>query len=94
MKASDYRDLGIKPYKKGLCDLGNSIYCYLQPDGGWGWSNTGFIKDGEESLIIDTLFDERLTYEMLEEMRKAEPKSMQSIVALINSHSNGDHCNG
>jgi len=94
MKASDYRDLGIKPYKKGLCDLGNSIYCYLQPDGGWGWSNTGFIKDGEESLIIDTVFDERLTYEMLEEMRKAEPKSFKNIVALINSHSNGDHCNG
>ena len=94
MKASDYRDLGIKPYKKGLCDLGNNIYCYLQPDGGWGWSNAGLIKDGEESLIVDTLFDERLTYEMLGEMRKAEPKSIKNIVALINSHSNGDHCNG
>ena len=79
MKASDYRDLGIKPYKKGLCDLGNNIYCYLQPDGGWGWSNAGLIKDGKESLIVDTLFDERLTYEMLEEMRKAIP------VVVINS---------
>ena len=94
MKASNYRDLGIKPYEKGLCDLGNNIYCYLQPDGGWGWSNAGLITDGEESLIVDTLFDEKLTYEMLEDMKKADPKGLQNIVALVNSHSNGDHCNG
>ena len=94
MKASNYRDLGIKPYEKGLCDLGNNIYCYLQPDGGWGWSNAGLVTDGEESLIVDTLFDEKLTYEMLEDMKKADPKALQNIVALVNSHSNGDHCNG
>ena len=94
MDASDYRNLGIKSYEKGLLELKNGIYCYLQPDGGWGWSNAGLITDGEESLIVDTLFDERLTNEMLEEMRKAEPKSTQNIVALVNSHSNGDHCNG
>ncbi len=27
------------PYTKGLHDLGNGSYAYLQPDGGWGWSN-------------------------------------------------------
>jgi glyoxylase-like metal-dependent hydrolase (beta-lactamase superfamily II) len=94
MNASDYRNLGIKDYKKGLFELNNNIYCYLQPDGGWGWSNAGLITDEEESLIVDTLFDERLTNEMLLEMRRAEPKSIQNIVALVNSHSNGDHCNG
>ena len=94
MNASDYRNLGIKDYKKGLFELKNNIYCYLQPDGGWGWSNAGLITDEEESLIVDTLFDERLTNEMLIEMRRAEPKSIQNIVALVNSHSNGDHCNG
>ena len=65
MKSSQYRDLGIKPYKKGLCDLGEGIYCYLQPDGGWGWSNAGLVSDSNQSLIIDTLFDEDLTNEML-----------------------------
>ena len=94
MDVSEYQNLGIKPYKKGLCDLGNNIYCYLQPDGGWGWSNAGLIVDGDESLIIDTLFDENLTQEMLESMKEAEPKGMNNILALINSHSNGDHCNG
>src|SRR5436309_1453504 len=44
-------------YTKGLHDLGNSIYAYLQPDGSWGWSNAGIITDGDASLLIDTLFD-------------------------------------
>ena len=94
MKASDFKNLGIKPFNKGLSDLGNNIYCYLQPDGGWGWSNAGLIADGDESLIVDTLFDEDLTLEMLNSMKSAEPKGMKNIRALINSHSNGDHCNG
>ena len=94
MKASDFKNLGIKPFNKGLSDLGNNIYCYLQPDGGWGWSNAGLIADGDESLIVDTLFDEDLTLKMLDSMKSAEPKGMKNIRALINSHSNGDHCNG
>ena len=94
MKASDFKNLGIKPFNKGLSDLGNNIYCYLQPDGGWGWSNAGLIADGDESLIVDTLFDEVLTLEMLDSMKSAEPKGMKNIRALVNSHSNGDHCNG
>ncbi|GIT61034.1 MAG: hypothetical protein Ct9H300mP20_08610 [Gammaproteobacteria bacterium] len=79
MKASDFKNLGIKPFNKGLSDLGNNIYCYLQPDGGWGWSNAGLIVDGDESLIVDTLFDETLTEEMLESMKKAEPLGMKNI---------------
>ena len=94
MQASDFKNLRIKPFNKGLSDLGNNIYCYLQPDGGWGWSNAGLIVDGDESLIVDTLFDEKLTQEMLESMKKAEPLGMKNIHALINTHSNGDHCNG
>ena len=94
MNTSEYQNLGIKPFKKGLCDLGNNIYCYLQPDGGWGWSNAGLITDGGESLIVDTLFDENLTQEMLQSMKRAEPQGMKNILALVNSHSNGDHCNG
>lgn len=28
-------------YTKGLHELGDGLYAYLQPDGGWGWSNSG-----------------------------------------------------
>ena len=78
MKPSNFSNLGIKPFKKGLIDLGEHIYCYLQPDGGWGWSNAGLVTDGDESLIVDTLFDEDLTYQMLKTMKKAEPKAIEN----------------
>lgn len=81
-------------YRKGLLALGNGSYAYLQPDGSWGWSNAGLVVDGEESLLVDTLFDLRLTREMLAAMRQAEPKAAASFDTLVNTHSNGDHCNG
>jgi len=61
---------------------------------GLGLSNAGLVTDGDESLIVDTLFDEDLTYQMLKTMKKAEPKALENVVSLVNSHSNGDHCNG
>jgi cyclase len=80
-------------YTKGLHDLGNSVYAYLQPDGTWGWSNAGIVTAGEASLLIDTLFDLRLTSEMLETMRKSIPAAAH-IDMVVNTHANGDHCWG
>jgi cyclase len=80
-------------YTRGLHDLGNSVYAYLQPDGTWGWSNSGIVTDGEASLLIDTLFDLKLTREMLDTMRKSIPAASH-IDMLVNTHANGDHCWG
>lgn len=81
------------PYTRGLHDLGNGCYAYLQPDGSWGWSNAGLIADGEESLLVDTLFDLPMTAEMLAAMRDAVPAA-SSIGTLVNTHANGDHVFG
>jgi cyclase len=80
-------------YGKGLQEVGDGLYAYLQPDGGWGWSNAGLVVDGERTLLIDTLFDLRLTEEMLQAMRRAVPAAA-SIDTLVNTHANGDHCYG
>ncbi len=80
-------------YTKGLHDLGNSVYAYLQPDGSWGWSNAGLITDGKASLLVDTLFDLKLTGEMLETMRRSVPAASH-IDMVVNTHANGDHCYG
>ena len=80
-------------YTKGLHDLGANSWAWLAPDGGWGWSNAGLITDGEESLLVDTLFDCKLTAEMLAAMRDAAPAAT-SIDRLVNTHANGDHCFG
>ncbi len=80
-------------YTRGLHDLGNSVYAYLQPGGTWGWSNAGIITGGDASLLIDTLFDLRLTQEMLDTMRKSIPAAAH-IDMVVNTHANGDHCYG
>ena len=77
-------------YTKGLHDLGNQVYAYLLPDGSWGWSNAGLIVGGDQSLLVDTLFDLRLTQDMLDTMRAAVPAAA-SIKTLVNTHANGDH---
>ncbi len=80
-------------FDKGLHDIGNGVYAYLQPDGSWGWSNAGLVTDGDQSLLVDTLFDLKLTSEMLDTMRDAAPAA-RSIDTLVNTHANGDHCYG
>ena len=86
--------LGIRPFRRGLHDLGTRCYAWIQPDGGWGWSNAGLIVDGDESLLVDTLFDLHLTHAMLAVMRHAEPVAARRFDKLVNTHANPDHCNG
>lgn len=80
-------------FTKGLHDLGHGCFAYLQPDGSWGWSNAGLITQGEDSLLVDTLFDLKLTGEMLKVMRDAVPQA-SNIGTLVNTHANGDHTFG
>jgi cyclase len=80
-------------YQRGLEEVGDGIYAYLQPDGGWGWSNAGLVVDDDSTLLIDTLFDLELTEKMLVEMRGAAPAAAR-IDTLLNTHANGDHTYG
>jgi cyclase len=80
-------------FTKGLHDLGNGCWAWLQPDGSWGWSNAGLIVDGDQTLLVDTLFDLKLTGEMLAAMRRSVPEAAV-IDTLVNTHANGDHTYG
>lgn len=80
-------------YRKGVQNLGTGCYAYLQPDGTWGWSNSGLVTDQGESLLIDTLFDLKCTREMLAGFRAAT-QAAERIGTLVNTHSNGDHTFG
>jgi glyoxylase-like metal-dependent hydrolase (beta-lactamase superfamily II) len=79
-------------YTKGLHELGDGLFAYLQPDGGWGWSNAGLITAGGTSLLVDTLYDLRLTQEMLDAMGAV--LELHPIDAAVNTHANPDHCFG
>jgi len=79
-------------FSHGLAEVGDGNWAWLQPDGGWGWSNAGLIVDGDQALLVDTLYDLELTAAMLAGFREAAPDA--HISTLVNTHSNGDHCNG
>lgn len=81
-----------RPFTKGLHEIADGIHAYLQPDGSWGWSNAGIAVGDGSSLLLDTLFDLRLTAEMLESM--ATLTARDPIATVVNTHANGDHCYG
>jgi cyclase len=81
-------------FTKGLHDLGKGAYAYLQPSGTWGFSNSGLVVDGDQALLVDTLFDEKLTAEMLDVMRDCTGLGADRIGTVVNTHSNGDHTFG
>jgi cyclase len=81
-------------FEKGLTQIGPGNYAYLQPSGTWGYNNAGLVIDGDEALLVDTLFDERLTAEMLACMAAATGFGAGEIGQLVNTHANGDHTFG
>jgi glyoxylase-like metal-dependent hydrolase (beta-lactamase superfamily II) len=76
-------------YAKGLHELGVGCHAWLQPDGGWGWSNSGLIVGAGASLLVDTLIDLVTTGEMLDGIRPLTDTAPVAIV--VNTHSDCDH---
>lgn len=80
-------------YTRGVHELGDGLFAYLQPRGQWGLSNAGLLADGDQSLLVDTLFDLQLTRDMLNDFARAH-RAARRIDTVVNTHANGDHCWG
>ncbi len=72
-----------------LHELGDGLYAYEQPAGGWGWSNAGLITGDGTSLLVDTLFDLQRTRELLDTIKPITDR--HPIEQAMNTHGNGDH---
>lgn len=85
-------------FTRGLHEIGDGLFAWLQPDGSWGWSNAGLIVEGRPgdgaAALVDTLFDTQLTAEMLAGMERATGFGAASIGQVVNTHANGDHTHG
>lgn len=81
--------MSTSDFTKGLHEVGDGCFAWLEPDGSWGWSNAGLIVGDGESMLVDTLFDVPLTRNMLDGMNKVT--KTKPITTLVNTHSNGDH---
>ena len=75
-------------FTKGLHELGEGIYAYIQPDGSWCLNNAGLIVDGQQAMLVDTLTDLAHTQEMLDSIYE---KTNASINSVVITHGNIDH---
>lgn len=76
-------------YTNGPHDLGGDCHAWLLPEGRWGESNTGLVRGGDESLLVDTHLDLVHTAQMLEAF--SELTASRPIRTVVNTHSDGDH---
>jgi cyclase len=73
----------------GLREVAPRTWAWLQPNGGLGESNAGLVVGDGESLLVDTLWDERLTRRMLDAM--APPLAEAPLRRVFTTHPDGDH---
>jgi glyoxylase-like metal-dependent hydrolase (beta-lactamase superfamily II) len=70
-----------------LREVASGVYACLQPDRGWGWSNSGFVARGG-GLVVDTLMDVRSTRRALDLYAGVAAGAPRR---LVNTHHNVDH---
>lgn len=81
------------PFDLGAYELGMDCYCYLQPAGQWGYSNSGLVVgDGNASMMIDTFFDLSLTRRLMQGFDHVTATA--PIHTLVNTHVHADHIFG
>jgi cyclase len=76
-------------FEGGLDEIAPGTFTWLQPNGDLGESNAGLVVCQGESMLVDTLWDIRLTRRMLDAM--APHTASAPITHLVNTHSDGDH---
>jgi cyclase len=80
-------------FERGAVEVAPGVYSYLQPNGGWGLSNSGLIAGATGSLLIDTFIDLERTRTMIDALAQAAPTAAD-IGVVVNTHSDPDHCWG
>jgi cyclase len=85
--------LGNAPaFSGGAQQVSPGAWAWIQPNGDLGESNAGLVVGDGASILIDTLWDERLTRRMLEALVPA--RAGAPITTLFNTHGDGDHWYG
>ena len=89
MPAIEPLHAGPAQFEGGLTEVGPGVHAWLQPNGGLGESNAALVVGAGASLLVDTLWDPRLTRRMLDAMAPLTGEA--PIETVVNTHSDGDH---
>ena len=79
-------------YREGLAQVSGNVLAYLQPDGGWGYSNAGAIVSAGQALVVDTLLDLHGAWKFRTQL--AERTNGAFVSTVVNTHSHRDHTAG
>jgi cyclase len=99
----DHPEAGDLPPPRTV-EVADSVFAYIQPDGGWWINNTGFVVGPETVLCIDSCATERRTRALVSAIDEVVSRRDAAAVAdapgpsrarlLVNTHHHGDHTNG
>jgi len=78
----------------GAIEIAERTWAWIQPNGGLGESNAGLVVGDGAALLVDTLWDERLTEAMLTAWVPVCERARAPIEHLFNTHGDGDHWYG
>jgi cyclase len=81
-----------RQYVRGLADLGDGCYAWLEPPGSWGLANSGIVAASGEVLVIDTQNDVPMARALQEAV--TDVAGQPEVTTVVNTHSDGDHWNG
>ena len=84
----------VAGFDGGLTEVAPGTWAWLQPNGGLGESNAGLVVGEGSALLVDTLWDERLTATMLAAVVKVCERAGAPLEHLFNTHGDGDHWYG
>lgn len=84
----------VAVFAGGLTEIAPATWAWLQPNGGLGESNAGLVVGEGAALLVDTLWDERLTAAMLAAVVPVCERAGAPIAHLFNTHGDGDHWYG
>lgn len=80
-------------YTRGVHQVSNGVFAYMQPNGSWGLNNTALLASQGETLLIDTTSDLPLTRRMLSHYAAAVPAA-RKIDSVVLTHWHVDHVHG
>ncbi|MFD6894636.1 MBL fold metallo-hydrolase [Rhodococcus sp. NPDC060086] len=76
--------------QSGLTQLGDGVWAFLRPSGGWGEANTGLVvAPGAASLVVDTMWDVAWAKRVADVQWPLVVDA--PITEAVNTHSDGDH---
>ncbi|MEE2030567.1 MBL fold metallo-hydrolase [Rhodococcus chondri] len=75
---------------QGLTRIGDDVWAFLRPRGGWREANTGLVvAPGSASLVVDTMWDVAWARRVAQVQQPLVSRA--PITEAVNTHSDGDH---